>query len=96
MVWPGGSPREAVVAALSYAELLAIFLRDGMVGKAAVDLACEHFQSLNGVFSADVQQMTTVPGMGERKYCQLQAVLEMSERALGEPLQQKYSFRSAA
>ena len=40
--------------------------------------------------------MTTVPGMGERKYCQLQAVLEMSERALGETLQQKDSFRSPA
>lgn len=100
--WPEQErPREKLLragaAALSDAELLAIFLRVGMAGKTAVDLArdlLQHFHSLNGVFSADVQQMTAVPGMGESKYCQLQAVLEMSKRALGETLQQKDSFRS--
>ena len=102
--WPEQErPREKLMragaAALSDAELLAIFLRVGMAGKTAVDLArdlLQHFQSLNGVFSADVQQMTAVPGMGESKYCQLQAVLEMSKRALGETLQQQDSFRSPA
>jgi DNA repair protein RadC len=87
----------AGASALSDAELLAIFLRVGMTGKTAVDLArdlLQHFQSLNGVFSADVKQMTAVPGMGVSKYCQLQAVLEMSKRALGETLQQQDSFRS--
>ncbi|WP_024929378.1 DNA repair protein RadC [Methylophilus sp. OH31] len=100
--WPEQErPREKLLragaTALSDAELLAIFLRVGMTGKTAVDLArdlLQHFQSLNGVFSADVQQMTAVPGMGTSKYCQLQAVLEMSKRALGEALQQKDSFRS--
>jgi DNA repair protein RadC len=100
--WPEQErPREKLLragaGALSDAELLAIFLRVGMTGKTAVDLArdlLQHFQSLNGVFSADVRQMTAVPGMGESKYCQLQAVLEMSKRALGETLQQKDSFRS--
>jgi len=100
--WPEQErPREKLlrtgVARLSDAELLAIFLRVGMAGKTAVDLArdlLQHFQSLNGVFSADVKQMTAVPGMGVSKYCQLQAVLEMSKRALGETLQQKDSFRS--
>lgn len=100
--WPEQErPREKLLragaTALSDAELLAIFLRVGMAGKTAVDLArdlLQHFHSLNGVFSADVQQMTAVPGMGESKYCQLQAVLEMSKRALGETLQQKDSFRS--
>lgn len=100
--WPEQErPREKLLragaTALSDAELLAIFLRVGMAGKTAVDLArdlLQHFQSLNGVFSADVQQMTAVPGMGVSKYCQLQAVLEMSKRALGETLQQKDSFRS--
>jgi len=100
--WPEQErPREKLLragaAALSDAELLAIFLRVGMAGKTAVDLArdlLQHFHSLNGVFSADVQQMTAVPGMGVSKYCQLQAVLEMSKRALGETLQQKDSFRS--
>ncbi|WP_029148021.1 DNA repair protein RadC [Methylophilus sp. 5] len=102
--WPEQErPREkllrAGVATLSDAELLAIFLRVGMAGKTAVDLArdlLQNFQSLNGVFSADLQQMTAVPGMGVSKYCQLQAVLEMSKRALGETLQQSDSFRSPA
>lgn len=88
--WPEQErPREKLLragaASLSDAELLAIFLRVGMAGKTAVDLArdlLQHFQSLNGVFSADVKQMTAVPGMGVSKYCQLQAVLEMSKRAL--------------
>lgn len=100
--WPEQErPREKLMragaSALSDAELLAIFLRVGMTGKTAVDLArdlLQHFQSLNGVFSADVKQMTALPGMGVSKYCQLQAVLEMSKRALGETLQQQDSFRS--
>lgn len=102
--WPEQErPREKLMRAgapaLSDAELLAIFLRVGMAGKTAVDLArdlLQHFQSLNGVFAADVKQMTAVPGMGVSKYCQLQAVLEMSKRALGETLQQQDSFRSPA
>lgn len=100
--WPAQErPREKLLrvgaAGLSDAELLAIFLRVGMPGKTAVDLArdlLQHFHHLNGVFSANVQQMTAVPGMGVSKYCQLQAVLEMSKRALGEILQQQDSFRS--
>lgn len=100
--WPAQErPREkllrAGVSALSDAELLAIFLRVGITGKTAVDLARDllhHFKSLNGVFLADVQSMCQVPGMGISKYCQLQAVLEMSKRALGETLQQRDSFSS--
>lgn len=100
--WPAQErPREkllrAGVSALSDAELLAIFLRVGITGKTAVDLArdlLQHFKSLNGVFLADVQAMCAVPGMGVSKYCQLQAVLEMSKRALGETLQQTDSFSS--
>lgn len=100
--WPEQErPREKLLrtgaARLSDAELLAIFLRVGIAGKTAVDLARDllhHFKSLNGVFAADLRQMTAVPGMGVSKYCQLQAVLEMSKRALGETLQQSDSFRS--
>ena len=100
--WPAQErPREkllrAGVSALSDAELLAIFLRVGVTGKTAVDLArdlLQHFKSLNGVFLADVQAMCEVSGMGVSKYCQLQAVLEMSKRALGELLQHTDSFSS--
>jgi DNA repair protein RadC len=102
--WPEQErPREKLLRAgakaLSDAELLAIFLRVGVVGKTAVDLArdlLQHFHSLNGIFAASLSEMQQVHGMGASKYCQLQAVLEMSKRALGETLQQVDSFQSAA
>lgn len=94
--WPEGErPREKLLAqgsqALSDAELLAIFLRVGMQGKSAVDLARElltRFGSLNGIFSASRQALTDVLGMGDSKYAQLQAIFEMSQRdALTSPQQ---------
>jgi DNA repair protein RadC len=93
--WPEGErPREKLiqqgVGVLSDAELLAIFLRVGVVGKSAVDLArdlLQQFGSLNGIFSATQAQINQVHGMGESKYCQLQAIFEMSQRALAEQMQ---------
>jgi DNA repair protein RadC len=93
--WPEGErPREKLiqqgVGVLSDAELLAIFLRVGVVGKSAVDLArdlLQQFGSLNGIFSATLAQINQVHGMGESKYCQLQAIFEMSQRALAEQMQ---------
>ena len=92
--WPEGErPREKLLAhgagTLSDAELLAIFLRVGVIGKSAVDLArdlLQTFGGLNGIFSADLTQISTVHGMGESKYCQLQAIYEMSQRALAEQM----------
>lgn len=102
--WPEDErPRERLLAqgaaALSDAELLAIFLRVGMKGKSAVDLARELiacFGSLNGLFSATQSQFSAIPGMGPAKYVQLQAVLEMSRRALAEDLKQGSVFASPA
>ena len=74
---------------LSDAELLAIFLRTGMTGKSAVDLAREllkRFDGLTGLFAADQGIFCETPGMGPAKYAQLQAVLEMARRALEEKL----------
>ncbi len=90
--WPEHErPRERLLAkgaeALSDAELLAIFLRVGMKGKSAVDLARElvsNFGSLNGLFSASKEQLCAINGVGQAKYVQLQAVLEMAKRALAE------------
>jgi DNA repair protein RadC len=95
--WPAGErPRERLLqegaAALSDAELLAIFLRVGVRGKSAVDLAREllaEFQGLNGLFCASRQACTQVKGLGDAKYAQLQAVLEMSRRALIEEMRQR-------
>ncbi len=93
--WPQHErPREKLLSrgaeALSDAELLAIFLRTGVTGKSAVDLARElliRFGSLTRLFAADKAAFCAVHGMGEAKYVQLQAVLEMSRRALKEEMQ---------
>ena len=100
--WPADErPREKLMLkgaeALSDAELLAIFLRVGVVGKSAVDLARDllvHFGSLNAIFSANAKEIATVFGMGSSKYCQLQAIFEMSRRALAEELKQKDALKS--
>ncbi len=76
-------------AALSDAELLAIFLRTGVVGKSAVDLARElltHFGTLTQLFAAGEKEFCQIHGMGRAKYAQLQAVLEMARRALHEDM----------
>ena len=102
--WPEDErPRERLLAqgaaALSDAELLAIFLRVGMKGKSAVDLARDliaRFGSLNGLFSSTQSEFSVIPGMGPAKYVQLQAVLEMSRRALAEDLKRGNVFASPA
>ncbi|GAB1233358.1 DNA repair protein RadC [Ferrigenium sp. UT5] len=92
--WPKGErPREKLLQrgaqALSDAELLAIFLRIGVTGKSAVDLArelLERFGDLTRLFAADEKSFCAVRGMGPAKYVQLQAVLEMARRALREEM----------
>lgn len=86
--WPENErPREKLLSngpqALSDAELLAIFLRVGMRGKTALDLAREllqHFGSLKQLLLAERQAFCAFPGMGQAKFVQLQACLEMSKR----------------
>lgn len=90
--WPTAErPREKLLArgasALSDAELLALFLRVGVRGKSAVDLArdlIERFGSLTRLCNASAAAFSAVPGMGPAKYAQLQAVLELARRALNE------------
>ncbi len=95
--WPANErPREKMIALgaemLSDAELLAIFLRIGIKGKTAVDLARDllsQFGGLNGIYGANLQQLSAIKGMGVSKYVQLQAAFEMCRRALGEQMQEK-------
>jgi len=92
--WPAAErPREKLLqrgaAALSDAELLAIFLRTGVPGKTAVDLARDilnRFDGLRGLLGADRKVFCALPGLGEAKFTQLQAVLELARRHLGETL----------
>lgn len=88
--WPEAErPREKLLSlgprALSDAELLAIFLRVGCVGKSAVDLARDLLQQYGGLrplLEASQTEFCRGLGLGNAKYAQLQAVLEMGRRHL--------------
>lgn len=92
--WPEDErPRERLLSfgpqALSDAELLAIFLRTGMRGMSAVDLArgmLVHFGSLARLLSCSLAEFSAQPGMGPAKYAQLMAARELARRALAEEM----------
>ncbi len=93
--WPEDTrPREKLLsqgaAALTDAELVAVFLRTGMVGKSAVDLGrelLERFGGLGGLCRADRKAACAAPGVGEAKFALLAAVMEMARRTLNEDMQ---------
>jgi DNA repair protein RadC len=92
--WPAGErPREKLLArgaaALTDAELLAIFLRTGRAGRTALDLAREllgRFGGLRALLRAGREDFCAVQGLGAAKYAQLQAGLELARRHLAEAL----------
>jgi DNA repair protein RadC len=92
--WPESErPRERLLAhgpqALTDAELLAIFLRTGVAGASALDLAREllrRFEGLTGLIAANLEDFSQTKGLGAAKYVQLQAALELARRAIDEGL----------
>lgn len=88
--WPTHErPREKLLQyganSLSDAELLAIFLRTGIRGKTAVDLASDilrHFNGLRALLDANLESVCSYRGLGLVKFAQLQAALEISRRHL--------------
>ncbi len=92
--WPAEErPREKLLlhgaGSLSDAELLAIFLRIGVTGLSAVDLArqlLKEFGSLGALLNADRSRFCAGHGLGNAKFAQLQAVLEMGKRNLRQQL----------
>lgn len=100
--WPlRERPREKLLEkgpqALSDAELLAIFLRTGVAGINAVDLARQllsRFGGLRALLCAEQQDFCRANGLGPAKYVQLQAVMEMARRYLAETLQREQAFSS--
>jgi DNA repair protein RadC len=99
--WPADErPREKLLArgaqALSDAELLAIFLRTGIKGKSAVDLARQQlarFGGLRALMRAGRAEFCETPGLGEAKYAQLQASLEIARRHLAEMLPDREALK---
>lgn len=102
--WPQSErPRERLLtqgaAALSDAELLAIFLRVGVTGRSALDLAGDllsQFKGINALFAASAADFTRIKGLGQAKYVQLIAAHELARRALVEQLQREELFNSPA
>ena len=102
--WPDAErPREKLLqrgaSALSDAELLAIFLRTGVSGRSAVDLArdlVQRFGGLRQLLEADAASFCENPGLGPAKYVQLQAVLELGRRYLEATLQRGDALQSVA
>ena len=100
--WPESErPREKLLNRgadnLSDAELLAIFLRTGIKGKSAVDLARElliSFGSLRVLLTAGKEEFCQHLGLGPAKYAQLQAVLEMARRHFEEQLHRSNALTS--
>lgn len=100
--WPEDQrPRERLIkfgaAALSDAELLAVFLRIGVRGKSAVDLGRDmlsHFGSLTALFAASLKDFSNMHGLGTAKYAQLHAVLELAQRSISEELTVNTSLSS--
>jgi DNA repair protein RadC len=93
--WPSAErPREKLLQqgamSLSDGELLAIFLRTGVKGKSAVDLARDlllRFGSLRELINATQSEFCEANGLGTAKYVQLQAVMEISRRTAAQRLQ---------
>lgn len=102
--WPQAErPREKLLSkgsiALSDAELLAIFLRTGINGKTAVDLAREllvRYQGLRTLLELDLKELRRNPGIGTTKYTQFQAALELGRRYLEATLQRDVALSSPA
>jgi DNA repair protein RadC len=106
--WPADErPREKLLLrgpqSLSDAELLAVFLRTGVKGKTAVDLAREllqRFGSLTALLDAGRREVAAASGIGTAKYAQVQAALELGRRYLearlvrGDPLSSPEATRS--
>ena len=108
-------PREKLLArgpaALSDAELLAILLRTGIVGKGVLQLAQElldepgrdaatgqptgGFGGIAGLLHTSAADLERIKGLGPAKRAELVAVLELARRALAQQLREREVFDSA-
>ncbi|MDT8399145.1 MAG: DNA repair protein RadC [Pseudomonadales bacterium] len=101
--WPlHERPREKLLrqgaAQLSDAELLAIFLRTGVKGASALDVArtlLNTFGGLRPILEASAGRLCEQHGLGMGKYVQLQAALELAQRQLLEGLSRQDALTSS-
>jgi len=102
--WPAEErPREKLLQKgpdhLSDAELLAIFLRTGIKGTNAVEMAkmlLQEHGSLRSLLAADLDRFSQSKGLGTAKYVQLQATVEMARRYLSETIKRGEEITSVS
>ncbi len=102
--WPVQErPRERLIslgaASLSDAELVAIFLRTGIKGHTALDLArraLAEFGSLAALFHSPLEEFCLHPGLGREKFAVFQALRELSQRYMLENVQSGDVLTSSA
>jgi DNA repair protein RadC len=92
-------PREKLLArgaaSLSDVELLALLLRTGLPGRGVFDLAEQvlaEFDGFGGLLRAQAGDLKRIKGLGPAKRAEIAAVIEMSRRALAQPLRQRPVF----
>jgi DNA repair protein RadC len=90
---PEERPRERLLrhgpGVLTDAELLAVLLRTGTPGCNALELGrrlLTEFGGLRGLFSTSQGELRRIPGLGDVKAGQLQAILELARREIAETL----------
>ncbi|CAN7693133.1 MULTISPECIES: RadC family protein [unclassified Acidovorax] len=111
---PDAQPREKLLArgpaALADAELLAILLRTGIVGKGVLQMAQElldppvldaatgkltgGFGGIAGLLHTSADDLARIKGLGPAKRAELVAVLELARRALAQQLREREVFDS--
>lgn len=102
--WPQDErPREKLLgqgpAALSNAELLALFIGHGQPGMTAVDLArsaLNRFGGLRNLLDASPASIGSHPGWGPARTARVLAAVELSRRYLGEELSRSDKLTSPA
>ena len=100
--WPlDERPREKLLArgpqALSDAELLAIFIRSGVRGRTALDLARQALSELGGLrnlLDCDRNRLLKLAGIGSARFVELSASLELGRRYLESRLKRGDSLAS--
>ena len=93
--WPQADrPREKLIEhgpqSLGDAEILAIFIRTGIPGKSAIELARDILAEAGGLrllLNMSKSELCNFKGIGPAKYVQFQAALELGRRYLMEPMQ---------
>ncbi|MEG0279274.1 MAG: DNA repair protein RadC [Morganella sp. (in: enterobacteria)] len=95
-------PREKLIAygasVLSDSELLAIFLRTGnreLPVRQFAEYLLDVFGSLHRLLTAGYDEFKPLKGIGDSKYCQMQAIVELSRRFFSSQFQEMQFLNSA-